>query len=74
MPYLSIVIASVCAAFFWTGAQIEGAPRWLWGGLSLLISAAIIYWLNWGFIGIIPGQIALFIAIAIFRARRNPRL
>ena len=71
MPYLSIVIAASGVAFFWCAAEIEGAPRWLWGGLSLLISAAMLFWLQWSFVGIILGQICLFAGITFFRSARE---
>ena len=71
MPYLSIAIIAVCAAFFWRAAEFDGAPRWLWGGLSFLISAAALFWLHWGFVGILLGQIGLFFGITIFRAGRE---
>ena len=71
MPYFSIVMISACAAFFWLAAELEHSPRWFWSGLSLLISAAMLFWLQWGFIGIILGQAGLFIGITIFRPGRK---
>ena len=70
MPYLPIVIITVCAAFFWRAAEVEGASRWLWGGLSFLISAMLL-WLRCGIAGIFLGQIGLFFGIAIFRFIRE---
>jgi hypothetical protein len=72
MPYLSIVIVATCAVFFWRAAEFEHASRLLWGGLSLLISVVMLYWLHWGFLGILLGQIGLYIGIAIFRP--SPKL
>ena len=70
MLYLPILIVTVCAAFFWRAAEVEGAPRWLWGGLSFLISAMLL-WLRCGIAGIFLGQIGLFFGIAIFRFIRE---
>ena len=70
MPYLPIVIIILCAAFFWRAAEVDGAPRWLWAGLSFLISV-MLFWLRCGFVGIFLGQIGLFFGIAIFRFIRE---
>jgi hypothetical protein len=72
MPYLSILIVAVFGAFFYRAAEMENASSLLWCGLSVAISVAILFFLHWGLLGIVLGQIGLFVGITLFRMMRKP--
>jgi hypothetical protein len=72
MPYFSILLISVFAAFFYRAAEFENESRLLWCGLSLVISLAILFYLHWGWLGILLGQAGLFVGITLFRITRKP--
>jgi hypothetical protein len=72
MPYLTVLIIAVCAAFYYRAAEFENESALLWCGLSVLISGLTIFWLHWGLLGMISGQVGLFIGITIFRILRKP--
>jgi len=55
------------AIIFYKLAEIEKAPKFLWTGLSIIVSL-IVRLLSWGVVALILGQIALFFGIGIFRA------
>ena len=62
-------IVLICGAvFYYRMAILEKAPGLLWSGLSIV--ATLFTWLvlGWGLIGIIVGQVALFILIWLVRA------
>ena len=62
-------IVLICGAVFnYRMAILEKAPGLLWSGLSIV--ATLFTWLvlGWGLIGIIVGQVALFILIWLVRA------
>jgi len=71
MPYLSILIVACFAAFFYRAAEFENESGWLWCGLSLLISIAVMFFLHWGWLGIVLGQVGLFAGITIYRITRK---
>jgi hypothetical protein len=72
MPYLSILIVAICGAFFYRAAEFENESGLLWCGLSVAISVAILFFLHWGLLGIVLGQIGLFVGITLFRMTRKP--
>ena len=72
MPYLSIFIIIVFAVFYHRAAESENESTLIWSGLSVLISVLTIFWLHWGWLGIISGQAALFAGITIVRMLRKP--
>jgi hypothetical protein len=72
MPYLSILVVAVFAAFFYRAAEIENESGPLWCGLSVLISVAAMFFLHWGLLGVVLGQVALFVGITILRIARKP--
>lgn len=71
MPYFSILLVSVSAAFFYAGAVIEQKHPLIWCAPSLLISALMMFVLHWGFVEILLGQAGLFAAITLFRVTRK---
>jgi len=72
MPYLTIVTVAVCATFYYRAAVFENENTLIWSGLSILISALVLFWLHWGWLGIVFGQIGLYVGITIFRILRKP--
>lgn len=72
MPYLLILIVALFAAFFYRAAEFENESGLLWCGLSLVISIAAMFLLHWGLLGVVLGQVALFVGITILRMTRKP--
>jgi hypothetical protein len=71
MPYFPIFLIAVFAAFFYRAAEFENESRLLWCGLSLVISIATMFFLNWGLLGTVLGQVGLFVGITVFRMTRK---
>jgi hypothetical protein len=71
MPYLTILIIGAFGAFYYRAAEFENESTLIWCGLSVLISMLTIFWLHWGLLGLISGQVGLFIGITIFRIFRK---
>ncbi len=72
MPYLLILVIVVCAVFFHRAAEFENESGLLWSGLSVLVSALVVFLFHAGWFGILLGQIGLFIGIGVFRMFRDP--
>jgi hypothetical protein len=72
MPYLSILIVACFGAFFYRAAEFENESGLLWCSLSVLISIAVMFFLHWGLLGVVLGQVGLFVAITLFRIARKP--
>ena len=72
MPYFTILLIALCAAFFYRAAEIENESGLLWCGLSLVISLAVLFFFHWGLLGIVLGQVGLFAGITLFRVTRKP--
>jgi uncharacterized membrane protein len=72
MPYLLIVVIVVCAVFFHRAAEFENESSLLWSGLSVLVSALVVFLFHASWLGILLGQIGLLIGIGVFRVVRNP--
>ena len=72
MPYFAILLIAVCAAFFYRAAEFENKSRLLWCGLSIVISLATLFYLGWGWLGTVLGQVGLFVGITVFRMMRKP--
>ena len=71
MPYLSILMIAVFAAFYYRAAEFENASGLLWCGLSLVISIATMFFFHWGWLGILLGQVGLFAVITTLRMMRK---
>ncbi len=71
MPYLSILLMALFAAFYFRAAEIENESRLLWCGLSLVISLATLFYFHWGLLGTLLGQVGLFAGITVFRVMRK---
>ena len=63
------IIAS--AIFFYRGAKYDGSSAVLWVLLSVVISLLLLTLLHAGVVGIILGQVGLFLGIALFRVMRD---
>ena len=72
MPYFTILLISLFGAFFYRAAEFENESRLLWCGLSIVISLATMFFLHWGWLGIVFGQVGLFVGITVFRMTRKP--
>jgi hypothetical protein len=71
IPYTQILVLIAFAVFFHRAAEMEEAPSWIWSALSILISVLTIFWLHWGWLGIILGQVGLFVGITVIRILRK---
>jgi hypothetical protein len=71
IPYLQILVMVGFAIFFYRAAEAENESKWIWCGLSILISALAFFWWHWSWPGIIAAQLALFLGIACFRMRNK---
>lgn len=71
MPYLPIIVIIAFLIFFCRAAEFEDESAWIWGGLSVGVSAVTYLWLGCGWLGISLGQAGLFAGITIFRMLRK---
>jgi hypothetical protein len=73
LPFYSwdFLLTVVFAIFFYRAGEFDGGPGLLWATLSIAISLLIWQWLHWGLLGIILGQVALFIGFGVFRVIRK---
>ncbi len=55
MPYLLILVIVVCAVFFHRAAEFENESGLLWSGLSVLVSALVVFLFHAGWFGILLG-------------------
>ena len=70
MYSFSFVFLIVAAVFYFRAAEMENGPGVLWAALSVVISLVMGQVLRFGLLGMVFGQIALFIGITLYRARR----
>ena len=64
---LDTVLMIIFAVLYYKAAAREGASKFLWVGLSVIVSL-ISRILSWGPLGLILGQVALFFVIGIIRS------
>ena len=74
MPFYSLefVLALICAAFYYKAGTEELGSGVLWGGISLVLSFAVLFGLHGGIVAIAVTQVALLLGIALFRMWRDP--
>ncbi|HUZ07905.1 MAG TPA: hypothetical protein VMV89_10515 [Candidatus Paceibacterota bacterium] len=72
MFYLLLIIIIAYAVFFCRAAEFEDESPWIWGGMSVAVSAVAFFGLGCGWLGISLGQAGLFVGITIFRILRKP--
>ena len=61
-----------CALFYYRAAEFENSSGLAWAGLSLLVSILCWRLFHFGWLGVLLGQVALFIGITIYRASKKP--
>ena len=67
MGYDAIAMA-ICGAIFYTRvAAAERSSPWILGALSVGISGLVIFGLNRGWLGVLAGQVLLFVLITVYR-------
>jgi hypothetical protein len=73
LPFYSFnfVLLVVFAVFFYRAGVFDDGPALLWAVLSILISFLFWQWLQWGLMGMILGQIGLFVGIGVVRVVRK---
>lgn len=74
MPFYSFgfVMALGCAAFFYAAGEKESVSGLLWGGVSLVISMAILTFWSTGVFAVLLGQLGFLAAITLYRFWRDP--
>jgi hypothetical protein len=65
---LELVLLIACAVFYYRLAVFEKAPPVLWAALSVGTFIFTLVGLKWGLLGIIAGQVGLFVGIIVVRA------
>jgi hypothetical protein len=68
---MTFVLLLACAVFYYRAGEFEGTSGIAWAGLSILISVAIWRWLGGGIISVLLGQLGLFAALTVWRARKK---
>lgn len=68
---MEILLLIICAYIFYQAAEMEDAPGWLWGSMSvgMYLLTSIVF--GWWVIGCIAGQVALFFLITLFKMFRS---
>lgn len=74
MPFYSLefVLALICAAFYYRAGTEELGSGVIWGGISLVLSFALMFLAHGGVLSIALAQGALLLGIALFRMWRDP--
>lgn len=73
MDYVTAIVVIVSAVFYYRAGVHERSWAWLWTALSIAVSMAVLFGLRGGALGILGGQLALFIGITVFRMWRTPK-
>ncbi len=73
MPFYSFnfVLLVACAIFFYRAGEFEGSSGILWAGLSVAISVGVWRVFDWGWFGMLLGQLGLFVGITVVRMFRK---
>jgi hypothetical protein len=67
MGYDAIAMA-ICGAILYTRvAAAERSSPWIWGALSVGCSGVAMFGLGLGWLGVLAGQVILFILITVYR-------
>lgn len=72
MPYLEIVVMSVCAITFYRAGCQEHSWGILWAALSIAVGLLALRLLGWGVIGVLLSQVLVFVIITLYRMRTQP--
>ena len=65
---LAIILSAI---FFYRAAKVDGSSSVLWVVLSVVVSLLLLTMFQLGVMGIILGQVGLFLGIAFFRIIRK---
>jgi hypothetical protein len=65
---LAVILSAI---FFYRAARIDGSSPFLWVVLSVVTSLLLLTVLRLGMVGIILGQVGLFLGITLFRIIRK---
>ena len=71
VDYGAIAIAIAGAVFFYKAAEHENRSTIAWTALSVLVSGALIFLLHAGIVLLVLGQVALVLAIGLWRMWRE---
>jgi hypothetical protein len=71
LPYLPVVVLSVCAIGFYRAGRHEQSWGILWAALSIAFSVAALRFSTWGMMGVLLAQVLLFGCITLYRMWRN---
>ena len=71
MDYMAIAVAIASAVFWYKGVDMEKINPLMWAGPSVLISGVAIFALARGWLAVLLGQLALFVAITLWRTLRE---
>lgn len=69
IPYLAIVVLSVCAIVFYRAGKQERSSGVLWAALSILASFLALRFSGWGLPGVLLAQVVVFVGITLWRMR-----
>ncbi len=74
MPFYSFnaVLLVVFAVCFYRAGVFDNGPALLWAVLSAAISLLVWQVFHWGLMGMIVGQVGLFVGIGVVRVVRKP--
>lgn len=71
MDYMGLAAAIAAGIFWYRGAEMERVnPLW-WVGPSIVISGLAIFTFTRGWLGVILGQVALLVAITVYRTLKD---
>ena len=71
MDYIALAIAIAGAVFYYKAAAHENKSPVIWTGLSLVTSAVLMFVVHAGYFALVAGQLALLVAIALWRVWRE---
>jgi hypothetical protein len=72
IPYTQILVLIAFAVFFHRAAEMEDdSTPWIWCAVSILVSLVTLFWLHWGWLGIILSQVGIFIGITVIKLARE---
>ena len=72
MPYLEIVVMSVCAITFYRAGCHEHSWGILWAALSIVAGLLALRFLGWGVLGVLLSQVLVFVGITLYRMKTRP--
>ena len=71
VDYIGLAIAIAGAVFYYKAAEHENKSPVIWVGLSLVVSAVLLFVVHAGYFAQVAGQFAVLILIALWRMWRE---